>query len=258
MPQSESISILIISEQAESVKLITISLRGFFPGCHVDVAYSADEARAWTQPNIWALVLIDEEGLAGGQPSLYSELKSRSPDAGTILLSDRTESASAIQALQTDVDFFLSKQSPAFLTELLFCAREAIEKYHLRKTLDHAQQRHHRLIDSLSDTAYELDANGCFLMVGPGISTLLGYSPDELVGLPYTTLIPPGQGPVARHHFNERRSDARSKSRVELTLLKKPVQDNKPLTLVAEISAMGLYDSLHRFVGTVGLIRDLS
>ncbi|NWF72157.1 MAG: PilZ domain-containing protein [Nitrospirae bacterium] len=258
MPQSESITILIISEQAESIKLITISLRGFFPGCLVDVAYSAEEARAWAQSNKWALILIDEQCLVGSHTSLHGELKSRAPYAATILLSDRSESASAIQALQADVDFFLSKKSPAFLTELLFCAREAIEKHRMREALDHAQQRHRRLIESFSDIAYELDARGCFLMIGPGIVTLLGYSPDELIGLPYTTLIPPDQEPVARYRFNERRSDARSASRTELTFRKKLAQDNRPLTLVAEISARGLYDSLRRFVGTVGLIRDLS
>ena len=48
MPQSEPVTILIISDHAESIKLVTISLRGFFPGCRVDVAYSAEEARAWT------------------------------------------------------------------------------------------------------------------------------------------------------------------------------------------------------------------
>jgi PAS domain-containing protein len=151
----------------------------------------------------------------------------------SILLSDRSDSVSALQALQADVDFFLSKKSPAFLTELLFCAREAIEKHHMRVALDHAQERYRRLIESLSDTAYELDAKGCFLMVGLGIVPLVGYSPDELIGLPYTTLIPPDQEPVARYRFNERRSGARSTSRVELTFRRKFAQDNRPLTRVA-------------------------
>src|SRR5262245_27268351 len=157
MPQSEPITILIISEQAESIKLLTISLRGFFPGCLVDIAYSFEEARTWAMPPEWTLILIDEECLAGIQSSFRDELKGRAPYAATILLSNRTESASALQALQADVDSFLSKNSPAFLTELLFCAREAIEKRHLRMALDHVQERHRQLIESLSDVAYELD-----------------------------------------------------------------------------------------------------
>src|SRR6185295_13448329 len=156
------------------------------------------------------------------------------------------------------VDFFLSKQSPAFLTELLFCARQALETYHLRVALDRAQERHRRLIESLRDVVYELDASGRFVTVSSGIVTLLGYVPDELIGLPYTTLVPPDQESLARYRLNERRSGARGTSRVELTLQGKPTQNKRTLTVTAEVNARGLYDPLHRFLGTVGLIRDLS
>ncbi|MGH2361276.1 MAG: PilZ domain-containing protein, partial [bacterium] len=256
--QSEPVTILIISEHAESIKLITVSLRGFFPGCRVDVAYSEEEAHAWAASHEWTLILIDEQCLSRDHTSLPDEFNRRALYAGIILYSDRSDSASAIQALQDDVDFFLSKKSQAFLTELLFCAKEAIEKRHLRVALDHAHERHRRLIESISDIAYELDASGCFVMVSPGIVTLLGYSPDELIGLPYTTLVPPGQESVARYHLNERRSGARGTSRVELTFQGKPTLDNRPLTITAEVNARGLYDPLRRFLGTVGLIRDLS
>ncbi len=258
MPQSEPVTILIISEHAESIKLITVSLRGFFPGCRVDVAYSAEEAHTWASSHEWTLILIEEQCLAGDHTSLPGEFKRRAPYAASILLSDRTDSASALQALQADVDFFLSKKSPAFLTQLLFCAKEAIETRHLRVALDNEHERHRQLIASLSDIAYELDASGCFVTVSSGSVTLLGYSPAELIGLPFTTLIPPGLESVAQYRFNERRSGARGTSRVELTLQGKPTPDNKPLTLTAEVNARGLYDTLRRFRGTVGLIRDLS
>jgi len=258
MPQSEPVTILIVSEQAESIKLITISLRGFFPGCRVDVAYSAEEARAWAASHEWVFILIDEQCLAGNDTSLPGELKRHSPYVASILLSDRSDSASALQALQADVDFFLSKKSPAFLTELLFCAKKAIETRHMRVTLDHALERHRGLIESLSDIAYELDAGGSFVTVSPGIVMLLGYSPDELIGLPYTMIVPADQELAARYRLNERRSRARGTSHVELTLRRKPMQDNKTLTLTAAVNARGLYDPLRRFLGTVGLIRDLS
>lgn len=258
MPQREPVTVLIVSEQAESIKLITVSLRGFFPGCRVDVAYSAEEARAWAASQEWVFILIDEQCIAGNDTSLPSELKRHAPYVASILLSDRSDSASALQALQADVDFFLSKKSPAFLTELLFCAKRAIETRHMTMTLDHALERHRGLIESLSDTAYELDASGVFVAVSPGIVMLLGFSPDELVGLPYTTIVPADQESAARYRFNERRSGARGASRVVLTLRRKPTQDNKMLALTAAVNARGLYDPLRRFLGTVGLIRDLS
>ncbi|MEK7235836.1 MAG: PAS domain S-box protein [Nitrospirota bacterium] len=258
MPQSETVTILIVSEHAEAIKLITISLRGFFPNCRVEVVYSAEEARTWASAHEWTLILIDEQCLAGSHASLPGELKQRAPYAAIILHSDRTDSASALQALQADVDFFLSKQSPAFLTELLFCAKEAIEKHSLRVALDHAHERHRRLIESLSDIVYELDASGRFVTISPGIVALLGYSPDELIGLPYTTLVPPDQESATRYRFNERRSGTRGTSRTELIFRGKSTQDNAPRHITAEVSARGLYDPLRRFLGTVGLIRDLS
>ncbi len=258
MPQSEPVPILIISEHAESIKLITVSLRGFIPGCRVDVAYSAEEAHAWTPSDEWTLILIDEQCLAGDYISLPSALKRRSPYAGIILQSDRSDSASAIQALQADVDFFLSKQSPAFLTELLFCTKEILDRRHLRMALDHEQERHRRLSELLTDIVYELDASGRFVTISPGIDTLLGFSRDELIGLPYTTLVPLGQESVALYRLNERRSGARGTSRVELVLKRKFAKGSDPLTLTAEVNARGIYDSLRRFLGTVGLIRDLS
>lgn len=258
MPQSEPVTILIVSEQAESIKAITIGLRGFFPGCNVEVVYSADEARTWTSAHEWTLILLDEECLAGAHASLPGELKRRAPYAAIILHSDRTDSASALHARHADVDFFLSKQSPAFLTELLFCAKQAIETCHLKMALDHAQERQRRLIESCSDIVYELDASGRFVTLSSGITTWLGYSPDDLIGLPYSALVPPDQESAARYRLNERRAGARSTSRTELLFHTKSTQDNGPRRLTAEVSAKGLYDPHHRFLGTVGWIRDLS
>src|SRR4029077_1839935 len=124
--------------------------------------------------------------------------------------------------------------------------------------LDHEHERLRRLSELLSDTVYELDASGSFVTISPGIATLLGFTREELIGLPYTTLVPLGQESAARYRINERRSGARGTNRVELVLRRKVVQDNTPTTLTAEGQARGLYDSLRRFLGTIGLIRDLS
>jgi PAS domain S-box-containing protein len=258
MLQSEPVTILIISEHAESIKLITLSLRGFFPSCRVDAVYSAEEARSWISSQEWTLILVDEQCLARNDTSLPSEFRRRAPYATSILLGDHNDSTSALQALQADIGFFLSKKSPAFLTELLFCAKEAIETRRTRMALDHAIERHRGLIESVSDVAYELDAGGIFVTVSPSIVKLLGYSPDELIGSSYTTLVPLSQESAARYRLNERRSGARGASRVELILRLKPTQDKNLQTLTAEVTARGLYDPLRRFLGTVGLIREFS
>src|SRR5512145_1577125 len=130
MPQSEPISILLVNEHAEEIKLVTISLRGFFSDARIDVAYSAEEAERMTsaQSGAWAVVLIDEASLPDAPSAFIMELKRRASYASIILQSSRTDSAAALEALEMGADLFLYKHSPAFLTELLFCTKEALDK----------------------------------------------------------------------------------------------------------------------------------
>ncbi len=190
MPQSELITILVVNEHAEEIKLVTISLRGFFPDVRIDAAYSAEEASRMASTNTggWAVVLIDESSLPTGPSTLVEDLKRQVPHASVILTSTRTDAVAALEALETGADFFLNKQSPAFLTELLFCAKEALDKRDLRLSAARTEVRHSWLIDSLSEIVYELDADGRFLALGRSLSALLGYHPEELIGRPYHTL----------------------------------------------------------------------
>jgi PAS domain S-box-containing protein len=258
MSQRTPVSILIVNEHAEETKLATIGFRGFFPDCRIDIAYSPDDARALaaTQTQQWAILLIDEGCLAGNNANLIEDLKRHALHAGVLLQCDHSDSASAIRAMQAGADFFLAKQSPAFLTELLFCAREAMDKRALQIAVEHEAVRHRQFLETLSDVFYELDGDGCFLAVGPAIAPLLGYTPDELIGISYSKIFSLEQQAAARFRFNERRSGARSARNLMLTFQRKCAAGAAEMEVTAEVSARGLYDSHRQFIGTVGLIRD--
>lgn len=260
MPPSEPVTILIVDEHAEEIKLVTISFRGFFPDCRIDVAYSADEAAAMALATTadWAVVLIDDGCLVDAPATFVEDLKRRIPYVAILLQSARTDSASALQALQVGVDYFLSKHSPAFLTELLFCTKEALDTGALRRAAERTEIRHRQLVDSLGDVVYELDAEGRFLSVSPNLVSLLGYRPEEVIGLSYQTFFSQSDQQIARFRFNERRSSTRAVSGIELTFQGKRPADGTPILITAEVSARGLYNASRRFLGTVGIIRDLS
>src|SRR5687767_11204430 len=164
MSQSERITILIVNEHAEDIKLVTISLRGFFHDLHIDAAYSPDDA-ARLVPAAgaeWAIVLIDDACLPNAPPSFVADLKRRASYASVILLSTRTDTTAALEALDAGADFFLYKQSPAFLTELLFYTKEALGKRDWRLSADRTESRHSWLLESLDEVFYELDSDGRF------------------------------------------------------------------------------------------------
>lgn len=253
-------AILIVNEHAEEIKLVAISVRGFFPEVRIDIAYSPEEAAVMASATAveWSVVLIDDACLANAPPTFIDDLKRQSSYTSIIFQSARTDSASALQALQVGADFFLYKHSPAFLTELLFCTKEAFDKRDWHLAADRGEIRHRLLVESLGDVFYELDAEGRFITIGPNLLTLLGYRPEELLGQSYHVLFSEVDKRLARFRFNERRAGTRAVTGMELTLQGKRTTDSMTTLITGEISARGLYDSSRRFIGTVGIIRDVS
>ena len=180
MPQSGSPTVLIASPRAEEIKLITVSLRGFFPSCRIEAVYAREEATLWAPTQDWDVILIDDEWVQSGEgSSLIGELKRHAPHATILVESDHANSDSALRILQTGADFYLYRRSPGFLTELMFYTREAIDRRELRVTLERTQERRLLLLELLSDVLYELDPDGRFLSVSPRITALLGYTAED-------------------------------------------------------------------------------
>lgn len=258
MPQQEPITILLVNEIGEEIKLVTLSFRGFFPGCRVEAVYSLDEALQWAPQADWHLMLIDEQLAARRSTPIFPELKRLAPRATLVLQTDRSDGSAAVNALQAGADFLLYKKSPAFLTELMLYTKGALETRRLRLVLERTQERHGRLIDTLTDVLYELDAEGRFTYLSPSVTGLLGYASEELIGAPYNTVIPADQLDLVRYRFNDRRTGPRASKRVEVDLAEKPAPGERAGRVRAELSAKGLYDSQRRYLGTLGLLRDIS
>ncbi|HNA45872.1 MAG TPA: methyltransferase domain-containing protein [Nitrospira sp.] len=253
-----SLHILLINENADEIKLVTTSLRSFFVGCRIEAGYSSEDALAFTRQGDWQIILIDQDLSPERGLDLLARLRRNAPYAAILLQTNESDSHTAVQALQHGADFLLFKRSPGFLTELLFSVQEALEKRDLQMKLDHTFQRHLRVIETLSDLLYELDADGRFVYVSPTVTAMLGYTAEELAGRHYSLLLPPQQEPTARFRLNERRAGSRSTRRVELTLYRKALPEAPSVPIIVEVTAKGLFDSTNRYLGTVGLLRDLS
>lgn len=258
MPQSGSVTVLIVTERAEEAKLATISLRGFFPNCRVDAAYSPEEAftLAANTAEAYQLVLLDDACLFGQHTGLIEELRRLIPAVRILLQSGQTDSASAIRAMQAGADYFLAKHSPGFIIELLFCAREALDARALRMKAERSDLRYQQLTNSLSDVCYELDPQGHFLSITSNVAALLGFDRDELLGRPYQTLFTLEDQAASRFRFNERRSGSRSTRHLLLRFRKKDHSLAPASSIVAEVNARGLYDARRAFLGTIGVIHD--
>lgn len=248
----DAVTVLLVSEQAEEIKLITKSLRSFYPGCRVEVVYSSEEAFEWAPKQDWHVIIIDESLFDTRVVEVLQEVRHRAPRSAILIAASRQDSGVALQLVQQGADYSLFKNTPAFLTDLPIVTREILEKRDLRARLDLSQNRYHRLIDNLADMAYELDAEGRFLYVSPAVRGLVHYDPQELIGLHYSTLIPPEDRDSANRRFNERRSESRATRRFKLRLREK---DPRLPPVEVEINATALYDRHQHYAGTVGIVK---
>lgn len=253
-----SLNILLINEHPEEIKLVTTSLRSFFSGCRIEAGYTSEDALTFSQQGDWHIILIDQELAPERGMDVITRLRRHAPHAAILLQTNEHDSHTALQALQNGADFLLFKQSPGFITELLFSIQEAVEKRDLQMKLDHTFQRHLRFIETLSDLLYELDAEGRFVYVGATVTALLGYSPEELAGRHYSILLAPQHEQLGRFRLNERRAGSRSTRKLEITLHRKPLPDTPTQAVTVEVTAKGIFDSANRYLGTVGLLHDLS
>jgi PAS domain S-box-containing protein len=143
------------------------------------------------------------------------------------------------------------------------------------------------LLDVIPDIVYKVDSDGHFVYINGTIKSM-GYSPEELIGKHFSTIIHPDDiASVSRSNvlkkykgsitgdknppklFDERRTEKRGTKCLIIRLIQKGwerEEDSKNLenskTVYVEVMASGQYDKPvsrkdKAFIGTVGAIRDI-
>lgn len=253
--QTPSASFLVADDRAESVKDITIRLRGFFADCLVEAAYSSQDLAYVASRREWDITFLDERLLDAPVQAL-TDLRRHAPQTTILVLGEREDWQWAQRILKHGADSYLCRTSPSFESQLLLTSKLLLERRQLTTRLERSEH-YLALIEQLSDVVYELDPLGRFLHVSPAVTPLLGYQPDELIGQPYSLLLAGEDQARAAGRVNERRTGDRATRHFELRMVgRKP--GSAPTPVEVELSATGLYGPQREFLGTVGLLKDAS
>lgn len=144
--------------------------------------------------------------------------------------------------------------------------REIEERVHTEKALKGSEERYRIILEAIQenspDIIYCLDPEGCFIFLGGAVKSLLGYSPQELLGKHFQSIVRPEDVSRTEGRFNERRTGNRVTRRFEICLIPK-AKDRERKDPVFEVHAFGVYDETQpsqdkRFLGTYGVARDIS
>lgn len=252
MAEHEADRFLIVDDQADDAELAMQALQDGYPTCRVQVARSAEEGLARAAELGWELILLDNKLPRRSGLEVLPEFRRLAPDAGIIMLTGHGDERTAVLAMRAGADYYLPK-SRNFLVELPLVVREVREKRQLRFSLAHTEDRYRCLVENLTDIVYELDEEGRFRFVSSAVTDVLGYAPQEMVGIHFSHFIHPGDLPCCGRRFHERRTGSRATRRLEVRLAAKNGEYRE-----CEVNAAGIYDSRRQFHATAGTARDVT
>ena len=150
MSDISPINILIANEQAQEAKETALSLRAFFPDSRIEVVYSADEVVHWAAKSEWHTILADADLFRQSGLATLTEVKRHAPKATIIIQADCNNMTLGTQVLQYGVDFYIAKNTHAFLSELPFVLRAFLKNQDLNSRWNAANERVLRLEEQVS------------------------------------------------------------------------------------------------------------
>jgi len=268
--ESDEATVLVVDDEARMRKSVCDLLKAY--GYHCQLANGGEQALELLSRKEIDLLLLDLNmpGMDGYQ--VMQQVQDGYPDTDVIVVSGETTFESATEALRLGALDFVRK--PYQPDDMIRALSNVLHKRHLEKNiremnrcLEASEQRYRFIVNNSPDIIYMLDGNGNFAFANERITTLLGYTPDEILGMHYALLVHKDDLEKARFVFDERRTGNRASQNIEFRLLCKdsslPYRYFESRSIIIELSSMGMYasdpaDKAEQYVGTYGVARDIS
>jgi PAS domain S-box-containing protein len=134
--------------------------------------------------------------------------------------------------------------------KIAIITRDITDRRTIEEALVHSEQRFRNLITAIGDIVWETDAQARFVYVSPQVKTILGYSPDELIGhTPFEFLHPDAIGP------NQKKFQTAVERHEKSVLYVSHWIHKDGHGVLLESNAIPMYDSNGSFSGFIGIDR---
>jgi len=139
------------------------------------------------------------------------------------------------------------------VTGRIWFFRDVTERVTTEEAVRRSEERYRSLVETTTDYLWEIDANACYSFVSPGVQSLLGYEPGEMIGKMPFDFMPPAEATRVRAQYRDIVANRRPFSLLEAAVVRK---DGTALTL--EISGIPIVDQRGTLMGYRGIDRDVS
>jgi PAS domain S-box-containing protein len=244
--------ILLIDDEPDDVELTSGALQKMNAHGSITIARTAEEGLTLAGQQDWTMIFLDHKLPHKNGLEVLPEIRLRAPEAGIVMLTGHEDAEIAIAALRAGADYYLRKSANMAL-EVPLVAREVAEKRDLRRTLAQTTDRYRRLIENMTDLVYELDEEGRFRYISAAVVNLLGYTPQELIGMHYSRILSQDHLTLHGRQFHERRTGLRATRDLPIRLKTKTGE-----VKTFAVNSSGIYERHRRCSGTAGIARDIT
>ncbi len=132
-------------------------------------------------------------------------------------------------------------------------SREIAERLQAEARLRESEERFRSLVESSSDWIWEVDREGVYTYSSPSVSSILGYSPQDVVGRAFYEFMPPEEAERTRATFDSNRA-----SGLPFVGLVNRSLHRDGREVVMETSGEPILDSDGELVGFRGIDREIT
>ncbi len=189
----------------------------------VDAALGGRQALDMLQREHYDLLLLDLAMPDVDGHEVMREMKARKIPTMTIVVSGNASLDGIASALRAGAYDYLKK--PYVPEELLATVNNAVRKKRLEDShrviqmrLNRSERLHRLIVNHSPDIVYILDEQGRFSFLNATVSKLLGYTPDELIGVSLLDIIEEDRQEKGRYFLEQARHPYDELRSVEVTL----------------------------------------
>jgi PAS domain S-box-containing protein len=131
--------------------------------------------------------------------------------------------------------------------------RDISKRMQMEEDLRQSEERYRTVLEEMEEPYYEMDLAGRFTFFNDAMTRRLGYSREELMGMPYKAYTPPEEAKRVRQEFNEVYRTGEPAKLLDRVTIRKDGTRN-----LSETTVLPLRNDKGEIVGFRGLTRDLS
>ena len=193
---AHTIHILLIEDDPSHAELIQRAFEDRGDESKLTIAHTLAEARRCLNRFRPTLIIADWRLPDGDSSELLNTDGSR-PAIPIIIMTSYGSERNAVDVIKSGALDYIVKSSES-MTDMPHIAEHAIEQWKIKiekeqmqVQLSESEAQFRLLAENSSDMISKHDTGGTFLYVSPASRTLIGYTPDELIGTSFAPLVHP-------------------------------------------------------------------